>query len=304
MPGNPASVECPECGESFDPTAMGGWCTNKDCGEYQWEPDEASAVSGPASDDEVHTADSPTADTGDVATDSGPAVNSDESETKEEEVICSDCGETVPEKQYCMQCGSKLSPEEDKEEETKSEPEEEAETKSSLDTCPSCGEEVQEAWSACPFCQEDLDQHRQSTKGTSSADEASTEATNDADEASTETKATDDTDEASAKTNDSLPERVIVSVGDDDLEVKDGGSIGSEVRAAYVDAGGDADEAQWISREHVRFEREDDTFYVIHKGTNETLLNGEELDDDERRPVSDGDTIDFAGVTTGTVRLE
>lgn len=33
------SVECPLCGEAFDPTAAGGWCTNSDCGEWQYESD-------------------------------------------------------------------------------------------------------------------------------------------------------------------------------------------------------------------------------------------------------------------------
>jgi len=45
---NPTSVECPVCGESFDPTAAGGWCTNSECGEWKYEgeampdPDDVS----------------------------------------------------------------------------------------------------------------------------------------------------------------------------------------------------------------------------------------------------------------------
>ena len=34
------AVECPICGESFDPTAAGGWCTNPDCGEWQYLGEE------------------------------------------------------------------------------------------------------------------------------------------------------------------------------------------------------------------------------------------------------------------------
>ena len=34
-----ASVECPLCDEAFDPTAAGGWCTNSECGEWQYEAD-------------------------------------------------------------------------------------------------------------------------------------------------------------------------------------------------------------------------------------------------------------------------
>lgn len=41
MASVPDSIECPDCGESFDPKTQGGWCTNPDCGSYKWEPDEA-----------------------------------------------------------------------------------------------------------------------------------------------------------------------------------------------------------------------------------------------------------------------
>jgi hypothetical protein len=35
-----SGVECPVCGESFDPTDAGGWCTNSECGEWQYIGDE------------------------------------------------------------------------------------------------------------------------------------------------------------------------------------------------------------------------------------------------------------------------
>ena len=44
-----SAVECPVCGEEFDPTDAGGWCTNPDCGEWQYigeevpEPAQSSA---------------------------------------------------------------------------------------------------------------------------------------------------------------------------------------------------------------------------------------------------------------------
>ena len=67
--GTGSTVECPVCGEQFDPMAAGGWCTNPDCGEWRQEVDdrtgnEGSAetgapAAGPGSDEEAVEADSP-----------------------------------------------------------------------------------------------------------------------------------------------------------------------------------------------------------------------------------------------------
>jgi hypothetical protein len=38
---SPTSVDCPICGEAFDPTAAGGWCTNDECGEWKYEGEGA-----------------------------------------------------------------------------------------------------------------------------------------------------------------------------------------------------------------------------------------------------------------------
>ncbi|MCU4800944.1 zinc ribbon domain-containing protein [Halobacteria archaeon HArc-gm2] len=46
-----ASVECPLCGEAFDPAAAGGWCTNSDCGEWQYEADATSDEQSVGADD-------------------------------------------------------------------------------------------------------------------------------------------------------------------------------------------------------------------------------------------------------------
>ena len=44
--GTGSTVECPVCGEQFDPTAAGGWCTNPDCGEWRQEVDDGSGGEG------------------------------------------------------------------------------------------------------------------------------------------------------------------------------------------------------------------------------------------------------------------
>lgn len=36
-------VECPVCGEEFDPTAAGGWCTNSECGQWRYEDVDVGA---------------------------------------------------------------------------------------------------------------------------------------------------------------------------------------------------------------------------------------------------------------------
>lgn len=309
MSNAPAFVDCPECGKDFDPSAAGGWCTNPECGEYRHETE--------TSDESTETQDEGDATGG--STDSGT-------------VECPQCNQTVPDQNFCKECGAEIGdntadssstneqnrpnsqsstsdvgdssgtdaghPTADAEaqsSETSESPSvsessgtadgddkssgdgsaEKIEQDDSLDTCPNCGEDVEENWSACPFCEENLEQHR-----------------------------TDTAEAESTTQNDPVPDTVIVEVGGSEIVSEDGDGIGSEVRTAYVANGGDSDEAQLISREHVRFVREDDRFSMINKGTNETKLNGELLDDDEKRELSEGDEIDFAGATTGTVSFE
>ncbi|WP_276272341.1 zinc ribbon domain-containing protein [Haloarcula litorea] len=50
--GTERTVECPLCGESFDPTTAGGWCTNPDCGEWQYtEGGDETGADDPGSDE-------------------------------------------------------------------------------------------------------------------------------------------------------------------------------------------------------------------------------------------------------------
>ncbi len=78
--GTGSTVECPVCGEQFDPMAAGGWCTNPDCGEWRQEVDDrtgdegsaetGASATGPESDEEAAEADSP-ASTADSEADTG-----------------------------------------------------------------------------------------------------------------------------------------------------------------------------------------------------------------------------------------
>ncbi len=257
----PNSVECPVCGETFDPDAApGGYCPNTDCGEYRWEPEDAGeSDDGPGSE-------SPTVeDTPDVDDDPGtgdsPAVE-DGPEDGSDRVECPDCGERVPDMDHCVSCGAALDAGDDGGE---TEP-----------TCPDCGEEVEAEWAACPYCGTDLG-----------------DVGDDGDE-------TDETDDAGGEP----PGRVVVEVGETEIPAEDGDTVGRKVRSAHVRAGGDESEAQYIHREHVRFEREGEAFYLVNEGRNGTRLNGERLELDERRAVEDGDEVEFSQVATGTIRLE
>ena len=55
------AVDCPICGEGFDPTAAGGWCTNSDCGEWKYDGEEV-----PDPVDDEPSDENPDTDEGDV----------------------------------------------------------------------------------------------------------------------------------------------------------------------------------------------------------------------------------------------
>lgn len=249
MSSTPDTVECQICGESFDPTASAGYCTNPECGEWQWEAEESESADATETDDT-------------------------------DEIECPHCGTTVPDKDFCLSCGDPLE-EEEADEET------EAETVDP--TCPSCDSDVESDWAACPYCGESLE----TEAAVDDTDDSTTTETDDADDTTTDDGTTH-----------VPPETVVVEVGDVEITAEDGDSIGRKVRSAYVRNGADEEEAQYIHREHVAFEREGGEFYVVNEGRNGTKLNGEELALDERRSITEGDTIEFSGRATGEISFE
>lgn len=75
--GPDGAVECPICGESFDPTAAGGWCTNTQCGEWQYADE---------------------------------TTGSDPEQSPAEQITCPDCGtELAADANFCLECGADLS---------------------------------------------------------------------------------------------------------------------------------------------------------------------------------------------------
>lgn len=188
-----ASVECPLCGEAFDPTAAGGWCTNSDCGEWQYEtdvtPDQSeesgdeptdgdanaagpgvaddAADEGPDAgvDDDSDGSSAPdTADDADEpeATDESPA---DESPSDGSQAAPSSAGGSGDVATFdCPGCGSTLDADvnfcPDCGEDVSALPVEESSAEPELDACPSCGADVDADDNFCVSCGEDLSAHR------------------------------------------------------------------------------------------------------------------------------------------------
>jgi hypothetical protein len=124
------TVECPICEVSFDPTTAGGWCTNPDCGEWQYDDgDEATdddVVYSPTGDPDrlglldraarAATTDDPERQDGDTEREESDGTTGDERETAEvtadeSGVTCPDCGATNDgDANFCMSCGTTLAP--------------------------------------------------------------------------------------------------------------------------------------------------------------------------------------------------
>lgn len=351
------SVECPICGDEFDPTVAGGWCTNTECGEWQYtEPETDESDDGfvsPADDgtddddfvspsemddesdeklepedilgDESADADdsvgvdeesgSPDEDQDDVESDDDLAADADaaggeddgesdddlaanaaegEEDTEEAEpdvddvaepeadadadeadesvdadeepdepetIDCPGCGvELDAEANFCAECGADVADVSPGSED------------STLDACPSCGADVSPDDNFCVSCGEDLDAYREGGAGADAAE--------------------DDTDEAPAE----VPDALVLEVEGREIDVDDGAKVGREIRAALMDAGRPEEEAVRIHREHVRFIRESDSYYLLDLGDNPTKLNGRTLTKGDREAITPGDELELSGV--------
>lgn len=100
----------------------------------------------------------------------------------------------------------------------------------------------------------------------------------------------------------SAPEALVLEVCGHRIPVGDGDRVGREIRAALLDAGRDDADALRVHREHVRFVRETDGFYLIDLAENPTRLNNRALSKGDREPVGPGDHVAFSDVATATVR--
>jgi hypothetical protein len=148
-------VECELCGEPFDPTAVGGWCTNDDCGEWQYETyadydgglDETATGTGGSettADDVPATNDvpDPVAETGAGDTPGTPVEKNADGPDVDLE-LCPECGaDADPSHRFCTGCGTDL--------------DEIRAAIADVTTCPDCGTDVAESERYCTACGTDL----------------------------------------------------------------------------------------------------------------------------------------------------
>ncbi|MBV0903410.1 double zinc ribbon domain-containing protein [Haloarcula salina] len=403
MPEPDRTVQCPICDADFDPAVAGGWCTNPDCGEWQYDgdieegdaggegttadvelledtasPERLPSTPGPASnghhaeeadtpveavpaeavddqrrdtpavaadatadgavdahasadhdgDDATpspdHEADSkaPAAAEHDVPTDGDSVPNDaepaderpDDAEPTEEQtgdaepagertgdaeptdeqtddgepvnepdtIDCPDCGrELDADANFCLDCGA------DVQEISAGGPE-------PLDACPECGTAVDDDASFCINCGENLDAHRNGASETGSGDDSAADGSPTG--GAVEALSSQSSDEPT------VPDGLVLSVAGRDIDVSDGDRVGREIRAALIDAGQPEDEAVRIHREHVRFDREEDGYYLVDLGDNPTRLNGTPLQKGDRERVEPGDELELSGVVTIAIR--
>jgi len=190
-------------------------------------------------------------------------------ETTDRQVACPNCEVTLDRKaNFCVNCGTDVS----------------AITNGvSNAACPDCGTAVAATDNFCSGCGATLSSHQ------SSDDEVPFE---------------DAIDALDSQSNDSdeVPKSLVLAVEEHEITVQDGDTVGSNIRATLSRAGRPDTEVVRIHREHVRFLRKSDSFYVLDMGDNPTHLNGVALSKGEQKPVSPGDKLELSGVAGVTIR--
>lgn len=319
-----ATVECPICGEEFDPTDAGGWCTNPDCGEWQYlgeevpepaegeDPGDAAAAEAESEADEGESEpeierdlDEPVASAEAAATDDEVAPRGDEAADEAEpeaaggdaEPVGEDEAETIEEEPEAA-----AEPVEEEEPPDEPEPAEE-EPKAAEPSCPDCGatvhpddnfcsdcgselgETAEAALEACPDCGADIDPDDSFCADCGADLEAAREELPAGDEAAEE----------------AAPDSLVLRARGETVAVSEDQTVGREIRRIVTETGGDEDDAVRIHREHVRFVREGGQFYLVDLGDNPTRLNDRRLSKGDRKPVEPGDEIELSGVVTLSV---
>ena len=289
-----AGQQATEAGED-----VGDGTEDVEGGSEDADQDSAEAVSAAldeAADEEP--ADDTEPDASAPAEDEEAAAEYAAGEAEPTEIACPDCETTLDaDANFCVNCGADVSAVEPGDD-------------GPLTECPSCDAEVSEDDSFCASCGENLDAHR-SDEGDDEAetDEAGASEPVESDEDAAAEPAETATADAETETEDSedaepetVPDSLVLSVRGTDIDIQDGDSVGRQIRAAITDAGGSEEEAVRVHREHVRFVRESDGFYLVDLGDNPTRVAGELLTKGDRARVTDGDEVELSGVVTATVR--
>lgn len=329
------TVECPKCETNFGLWESGGYCTNPDCGamhpEARQDQDDsgsddestADASSDSGGSDGVSADDAGTVETDAEQMDSGgtagtidaDAIEASDSadkaglkpdESTASEGQCPDCGETVStDAAFCQYCGVEL--------ETDDEPEP-VQPKS----CPGCGTAVDPDQAFCAECGTELEpvppksehaleaEPQAGSQPAAPAADAGTESDTDeptptgtgAEQSSTG-QPMDDTDGSDTP---SLPQ-IEFDIEGERLVVYDGDLVGSEFRQAFINAGGDRDDARYVHREHIEVDVRSDGIYLIDHGENATKVSGTRLEAGDEQQVEDGDTIELGNVVEAEARI-
>jgi len=297
-----SAVECAVCGVAFDPTETGGWCTNPECGEWQYigeevpEPsrgsDAESAVAAPdltrstgdadaaADPDEESLTDADAEDTSPADGTNGeseqtPAIRRIDAAPSDEAADDSASDGTAgAEDAACPSCGTAVDPDDNFCVSCGADlTDDDAAT---LEACPNCDTRVDADASFCPSCGEDLAAARETLAGASST-------STDLDTAATAVESLDS---------------LVLRCRGQEIPVAAGETVGREVRRVITESGGEEDQAVRVHREHLRFVRADGQFHVVDLGDNPTRLNGRRLSKGDREPVAPGDEIELSGVAT------
>lgn len=262
--GTSAGVECPLCGESFDPAAAAGWCTNADCGDWRHEGNLTAATGSPTDDG---------AAAGARPRESVP-VEASADAAADAALACPNCGGSVAATDnFCRACGREV---------RHVEP-------GALTACPACEGPVEPGDGYCRACGEALDPHRDGATATGRV--------------ARPPSAGGATDEDLGGTERGRDDRALsLAVRGREIRVTDGDTVGREVRRIVTETGGDEADAVRVHREHVQFEREADGFYLIDLGRNPTVLDGDRLRRGDRVRVAPGDRIELSETVALRVR--
>lgn len=99
-------------------------------------------------------------------------------------------------------------------------------------------------------------------------------------------------------------EELVLEVLDREVRVREGTTVGGEIRTAMVEAGMPTEDALYIHRKHVRIDFSDGDFFLTRLGENSLEVNGEGVDKGDRVRLADGDEVEFSGLVTAHVRID
>jgi len=333
--GTAETVECPLCGEQFDPSAAGGWCTNSDCGEWQYvdvrdesdgsEPTDHAGATADEADDPSPDPLDPGDRSGDAST--GPSAPADESadgpghDGGDSAATGDDGGDPSAATGDDATAGIGNSASEgaveggddgidasaatgegdtsaeaaEGEDDATAEAAEGAGPEAVELACPECEATIEAEDSFCRSCGADVSHVEPGPSELTECPDCGTEV--DPEDSFCRNCGEDlDVHRPAGAADAAGAGEVTLSVRNREIQMSDGETLGREIRSIIIETGGDEDDAVRIHREHVRFEYENGQFHLVDLGVNPTVVNGDRLEQGDRVPVSTGDRIELSDV--------